>query len=141
MITSAMSPVLFILHQVPSVVVVVEEAILAGAGYPVYEVPGKKKKRVKRHNIDEVLELAMRELYELATDEDVPLETQEAVAKLVKPFAESKARIPEASTVDWVALERSAATVEKLLALWQAEIDQDNEDEEIILKAYRHFYQ
>ena len=138
MITNASMPLLFHLHPVP---VAIED--YAGSGYPVYDVghPGKKKKRIKRHNIDEVLDIAMCDIYELATEEGVPIEVQQEAARLVKPYAESKARIPEANTVDWVALERSAATIEKLLALWQEELDQNLEDEDIVLMAYRHYYQ
>lgn len=112
---------------------VVETEILAGAGYPVFQ----KKKFVRKPSIKELLDVAMAEIYEAGTEENVAKETKLAFAKIVKPFTKSKAKIPEVESVNWVALQKDAEQVDKLLKLWKQQIDDDNQ---MILMAYEEFY-
>lgn len=101
-----------------------------GSGYPVYgEV-------VRPPSIKEILDVAMSDIYEAGTAEDVPKATREQFAKAVKPYAKGRAKIPEVDNVDWKALENDVEKVEQLLALWQMMLD----DEEVIIMAYLQYY-
>jgi hypothetical protein len=112
---------------------VVDEEILAGAGYPVFQ----KKKFVRKPSIKEILDVAMAEIYEAGTEKNVDKDTKLAFAKIVKPFTKSKAKIPEAESVNWVALQKDAEKVDQLFKLWHQQIDDDNQ---MILMAYEQFY-
>lgn len=111
-------------------VVALEDVATGGSGYPVYG------KYVRPKGIGEFLDVAMSEIYEAGTQEDVPIETRKQFAKVVKPYAKGKAKIPEVDKVDWKALEADVAKVEQLLVLWQTVLD----DEELILMAYLEYY-
>ena len=69
------------------------------------------------------------------TEDDVPPAVQAKAAKLVKSFVAKKSKtlaIPPESAVDWSALEKDAARVRQIIALWRkheldAEIDAEDE--------------
>ena len=95
---------------------VAEEAILAGAGYPIRIHKQKKHKR-----IDDVIEKSMREMYEGVIELATPKVKKQA-AKIVRPYIEKGVKpltIPPAIIIDWAELERDAARVSALLELWQ----------------------
>lgn len=105
------------------------EEILAGAGYPIRI--HKQKPHVR---IDDVIERSMRELYEGITA-TAPQQVKKQAAKIVRPHIVAgvkPATIPPASIIDWAALERDAARVSALLALWQEQME-SLEDEEMLL--------
>lgn len=105
------------------------EEILAGAGYPIRI--HKKKPYIR---IDDIVERSMRELYEGIT-ETAPQQVKKQAAKIVRPHivvGVKPATIPPASIIDWAALERDAARVSALLALWQEQME-SLEDEEMLL--------
>ena len=108
----------------------VAEEILAGAGYPIRIHKQKKRKR-----IDDVIEKSMRELYEGVIEQAAPKVKKQA-AKIVRPYIEKgvkPATVPPASIIDWKELERDAAKVSALLALWQEQMEQLREEEDILL--------
>lgn len=107
-----------------------EQGLGGGSGYPVYG------KYIRPKGIGEFLDVAMSELYEAGTEKDIPKATREQFAKVVKPYAKGKAKIPEVDKVNWKALEQDVERVEQLLALWQMYLD----DEEVIIMAYLEYF-
>ncbi len=84
--------------------------------------------------IDDVIERSMRELYEGITA-TAPQQVKKQAAKIVRPHIVAgvkPATIPPASIIDWATLERDAARVSALLALWQEQME-SLEDEEMLL--------
>lgn len=105
------------------------ESVYPGAGYPIRVC--KKKPHVR---IDDIVERSMRELYEGIT-ETAPQQVKKQAAKIVRPHivvGVKPATIPPASIIDWATLERDAARVSALLALWQEQME-SLEDEEMLL--------
>lgn len=111
-------------------IVVPADVPAGGSGYPVYG------EFVRPPSVGEILDVAMADIYEAATEEGVPKETKKAFVNVVKPFTKSKKVVPDVDSIDWAALERDALKVEMLLTLWQQLLD----DEELILMAYIHYY-
>lgn len=125
-----MSLLLLFNQSVTSPVEVVA-AVTGGSGYAVYG------KFIRPKSIKEFLDIAMEDIYEEATKKDVPQEKRIEFAKIVKPYTESKARVPEVQSIDWVALQKDADRVESLLKLWQQQIE---DEDEMLLMAYEEFY-
>ena len=105
-----------------------------GAGHPsisAYVLPtGQRSKK----RIEDSINVAMRELYEGIT-ETAPQQVKKQAAKIVRPHIVAgvkPATIPPASIIDWATLERDAARVSALLALWQEQME-SLEDEEMLL--------
>lgn len=116
---------------------VVEEdlAIVGGAGHTsisAFVLPtGKKRKK----NIEDDITRSMREIYD-GIIEQASQKTKKQAAKIVKPFVADEVKaiaVPPASIIDWQAMERDAARVSALLALWQAQMDTLREEEDILL--------
>lgn len=110
-------------------VIGVEGDVYSGAGYPIRI--HKKKPYIR---IDDIVERSMRELYEGIT-ETAPQQVKKQAAKIVRPHivvGVKPATIPPASIIDWATLERDAARVSALLALWQEQME-SLEDEEMLL--------
>ncbi len=101
----------------------VDETPSAGAGHPTGIWWGETKiKRGKR--LDDVLKKAMQRMVE----EEIELEPETAAAKaveIVKPFVTE-------SSIDWQAVEADLKKVKALLALWQQQME-DLEEEEMLL--------
>ena len=109
-----------------------------GSGYPVYWQGKRRKRRLEDQpnlHLKKVLDDVVNELYGELTEDDVPPAVQAKAAKLVKPFVAKKSKtlaIPPESALDWSALEKDAARVRQLIALWRkheldAEIDAEDE--------------
>lgn len=103
--------------------------IAAPVGHPVYY--RVKRRKSLNELIGEIVDLSAREMYEDLTE----LAPTEA-AKIVKPYAETKATVPSPAKIDWAALERETARVQALIDLWKREAFEQllrEEDEEILL--------
>lgn len=109
-----------------------------GSGYPVYWQGSRRKRRLEEQpnlHLKKVLDDVVAELYGELTEDDVPAAVQAKAAKLVKPFVQPKDKklaIPPEAAVDWTALERDAARVRQIIALWRkqefdAEIEAEDE--------------
>jgi len=98
------------------------QARRAGAGRPGIWWGETKIKRGKR--LDDVLKKAMQRMVE----DEIELEPETAAAKaveIVKPFVTE-------SSIDWQAVESDLKKVKALLALWQQQME-DLEEEEMLL--------
>ena len=99
----------------------------AGAGHPTGIWWGETKiKRGKR--LDDVLKKAMQRMIE----EDIELEPETAAAKaveIVKPFVDTG---KHDASIDWQAVEADLKKVKALMALWQQQME-DLEEEEMLL--------
>lgn len=110
--------------------------ITAGGGYPVY-LP-KRRKKIVRRTVSQMLDMAMQEIYAELTGpvarQESPEITKEAVA-IVKSFAKTNKAIPQPAKINWFKLEQDAEKVAQLLALWQEQIalQQEEDDEEELL--------
>jgi len=115
----------------------VTDYLPGGAGYPhkhsisAYVLPtgrGTKKR------IDDFINENMLDFYKVA--ETLPRETQKKVDKLVKPYVEKKHKkevLPEPVYIDWAALEKDAQRVLALLALWEAQVQEWDDEEALLL--------
>ena len=115
-----------------------------GAGYPVDWQGKRRKKRLEDQpnlHLKKVLDDVVNELYGELTEDDVPQEVQVKAAKLVKPFVkknDKKLAIPPEAAVDWQALEKDAARVRQIIALWrkhELEVEIEAEDEYLLMMA------
>lgn len=120
------------------------EYLPGGSGYPVYWQGKRRKRRLEEQpnlHLKKVLDDVVAELYGELTEDEVPPEVQAKAAKLVKPFVkktDKKLAIPPEAAVDWQALEKDAARVRQLVALWrkhEVEAEIDAEDEYLLLMA------
>lgn len=108
----------------------VEEEIHAGAGHPSISAFVSPTGKAKKHRIDDFVNKAMSEFYEEITTPKI----KKQAAKIVRPFIVEGVKpiaIPSVNIIDWEALEKNAKKVSALLALWQEQIDL--EDEEMLL--------
>ena len=99
----------------------------AGAGYPAGIWWGETKIKRGKH-LDDILKKAMERMIE----EEIELEPETAAAKaveIVKPFVETT---DQEVSIDWKAVEADLKKVKALLALWQQQME-DLEDEEMLL--------
>jgi hypothetical protein len=101
-----------------------------GSGYPVYG----KYERPK--SVGEFLDVAMSEIYEAGTDKELPIETREAFAKIVKPYTKAKAKIPDVEKIDWATFESDITRIEQMIALWEQVL----EEEDLIIMAYLQYH-
>jgi hypothetical protein len=108
-----------------------------GSGFPVYWQGKRRKRRLEEQpnlHLKKVLDDVVAELYGELTEDDVPAAVQAKAAKLVKPFVAKKSKtlaIPPVAVVDWDALEKDAARVRQIIALWRKlELDAEIEDED-----------
>lgn len=115
-----------------------------GSGYPVYWQGKRRKRRLEEQpnlHLKKVLDDVVKELYGELTEAEVPKEVQVKAAKLVKPFVkktDKKLAIPPEAAVDWQALEKDAARVRQIIALWrkhELEVEIDAEDEYLLMIA------
>ena len=113
-----------------------------GSGYPVYWQGKRRKRRLEEQpnlHLKKVLDDVVNELYGELTEDDVPPAVQAKAAKLVKPFVaqkDKKLAIPPPAAVDWQALEKDAARVRQIIALWrkhELEVEIDAEDEYLLM--------
>lgn len=72
------------------------------------------KKRWK-YLVDNWVDETLREKYEALLE--VP-EAKAQAAKVVKPFAETRAKTPQPATIDWAAVEASAQATARLIELY-----------------------
>jgi hypothetical protein len=100
-----------------------------GAGHPTVYWQTGRKKRLRRADLDLLLDRVIQEYYEEIVDKGSESSAEKA-ARIVKPFAEDRAVIPR--QVDWMALEADLKRVKMLLALWKEEVE-DDEDEDLLL--------
>lgn len=115
----------------------VEEEIHAGAGHPSISAFVAPTGIAKKHRIDDFVNKAVRELYEGITKK-APQKIKKQAAKIVKPFIVDGVRpatIPPASIIDWKKLEKDAEKVSSLLALWQEQMDMEEEEMLLMLMA------
>ena len=115
-----------------------------GSGYPVYWQGKRRKRRLEEQpnlHLKKVLDDVVAELYGELTEDEVPKEVQVKAAKLVKPFVkktDKKLAIPPEAAVDWQALEKDAARVRQIIALWrkhELEVEIEAEDEYLLMMA------
>ena len=104
----------------------------------------RRKRRLEEQpnlHLKKVLDDVVAELYGELTEDDGPAEVQAKAAKLVKPFVAKKSKtlaIPPEAAVDWAALEKDAARVRQIVALWrkhELEVEIDAEDEYLLMIA------
>jgi hypothetical protein len=122
---------LFLTHLLQeSTTPIIDEDLGGGSGYPVYG----KYERPK--SVGEFLDVAMSEIYEAGTDKELPIETREAFAKIVKPYTKAKTKIPDVEKIDWATFESDITRIEQMLALWEQVL----EEEDLIIMAYLQYY-
>ena len=106
-----------------------------GAGHPVYK---RRKWRELRNVIDEGLQSVYREI----TAAGLPADVMGEAVKIVKPFADKKARFRSTvkpSEVDWTALQRDVELSRRLLELYEQHVGEQawarmlEEEDEILL--------
>lgn len=110
--------------------------VFPGSGYPVsaayISTHGVSKKR--KHPFETDIALQMQVAYDELLGKAKP-QVKKQAAKIVRPYIENGVKpitLPPADVIDWQALEKDAQRVSALLELWQAEM-QELEDEEILL--------
>ena len=82
-----------------------------GAGRPIY-------RRRKWREVRNVIEDGLQAVYEDMIEARLPRDVMGEAVKLVKPFADKKARFkaqPKASEVDWTAMQRDAQLARQLI--------------------------
>lgn len=86
-----------------------------GAGHPIY-------KRRKWRELRNVLDEGLQSVYEDLAAAGLPVDVMGEAVKIVKPFADKKARYRSTvnpSEVDWAALQRDAQLSRRLLELYE----------------------
>lgn len=110
-----------------------------GSGHPVYHQGKRKKLTLKDRpsdHLNDIFRRVVAEHYGQIVESDLPKSVKAEAAAIVKPFAKTKKRVPSVMQVDWDALDRDAAAVSAILALWNNEIAQqaiDDDDEDILM--------
>lgn len=106
----------------------------AGSGYPIGALvspTGIKRKKP----LESILAEQMRDAYNEILGIAEPQAKKQA-AKIVRSHIEKGSKptsLPPTSIIDWQAFAEDAKKVSLLLELWQREIEQDFEDEELLL--------
>jgi len=102
----------------------------------------QKKRKIKKSPIRQLVDDAVDEYYKEII-KGTTKAIQHKAAKIVKPYAEDKKKIPE--KIDWIDFSEDITRVKELLALYQQEIAQEQwkewiaQDDEIILNiAHEH---
>lgn len=98
---------------------------IGGGGYFDFN---QKKLRKKLEYDEQKAKEAYEEILESA-----PIEVKKQAIAIVKPFSETNKKTPAPESIDWIALEHEKIRVNALLALWQEQIEINNEDDEILL--------
>lgn len=112
---------------------------VVGAGGGIYYQDQRRRKHKKR--LQENVRDWIDEVYAELTAPEAPKAIRKEAAKVVKPLAESRAKVPAASTVDWSELVEQSQRVEQLLALYEkldadfkrARIEAQIEDEDAVI--------
>ena len=112
------------------------DEVIGGAGHPVYA--RRRKWRELRNVIDEGLQAVYQELAAAG----LPVDVMGEAVKIVKPFADKRARFRSTvkpSEVDWAALQRDAELSRRLLEIYEQHVGEQawarmlEEEDEILL--------
>lgn len=133
----------FLSSDTPSVIVTTPGG---GSGYPVgpsvyWQNRGKLK---KRKLLDENVTEWVEELYAELTAPDIPKIARREAGKVVKEFADTKAKVPQPGMVDWQALSLESRSVQGLIELWRKQFEdaletrQAEEDEQVVMMLMEH---
>ena len=95
----------------------------------------KRKKKTLREqpnkHLDYILDKAIEAYGKIV--EEAPKAVQKEAAKIVRPFTESKAAVPQPESIDFKALERDAEKVAQLLEMYQQQVRAMEDDEDLIM--------
>jgi hypothetical protein len=113
----------------------------AGAGHPVdWQVPRRKRtlKEQPEKHLRHILDKVVAEYYGEILESDAPRTAKAEAANAVRPYVSKDsngARLPKPARVDWERLQLDADAVATLIAIWNAEVakEGDEDDEEFFL--------
>jgi hypothetical protein len=106
---------------------------LGGGGTGIdYQVPRRSHRKLGKE-IEALVESTSAELAYKKLLATAPKAVKAAAAAAVRPYADAGAKTPPAVAVDWQALERDAAATAKVIALWTANKQRIQAEEEWFL--------
>lgn len=99
----------------------------------------KKKKYLKLEDqplkhLDLILDKVVSEVYGIIVTELPKQEKQKAI-KVVRPYTESKAKIPQVQSIDWNRFESDIRSVRVLLEIYQNYLNELEDEDELLLMA------